>query len=58
MPPIDAPYLHIWATNASTTLRSTIERLQSMDMLSADGGELGLKPSTEASMDVVVDALP
>jgi hypothetical protein len=50
--------MHIWATNASTTLRSTIERLQSMDMLSADGGELGLKPSTEASMDVVVDALP
>lgn len=50
--------MHIWATNASTTLRATIERLQTMDMLAAQGGELGLKPSTEASVDVFVNALP
>jgi Superfamily I DNA and RNA helicases and helicase subunits len=39
------------------TLRAVIERLQSMDLLVADGGELRLVASAEASVDVIVDDL-
>jgi hypothetical protein len=39
------------------TLRATIERLQSMDVLAAEDGELSLVTSPEASVEVIVDGL-
>ena len=39
------------------TLRAIIERLQSMDLLVADGGELSLVASAEASVDEILEDL-
>jgi hypothetical protein len=39
------------------TLRATIERLQSMDVLAAEDGELSLVASEETSVEAIVDGL-